>query len=129
MSKSKFSDDPKAIHFQIRFVRDGGGSYYYFSALPKEDIGQKAADVANEEYLNKGYENAQFASFGYFKPIKSAPVVQWDREKKAPMKGGIKFKIRLFFFQATYASGRKERTEWYQADEIESKPKAHAKQK
>ena len=118
MSKSKFSDDPKAKHFQIRFVKDGGGSYYYFSALPEENIGEKAAQVADEQYLIPGYENAHFRSFGYFKPIKTAAVVQWDREKKAVMKGGIKFKIRLSHIQFTYTSGRKERNEWYVADEI-----------
>lgn len=124
MSKSKFSDDPKAIHFQIRFVdKYGFGSFYYFSALPKEDIGQKAADVANVEYLEKGYENANFRSFGYFKPMKSAAVVQYDRNTKEAMRGGIKFKIRLSFVQATYTSGRKEITEWYVADEIKEKVK------
>lgn len=120
MSKQKFSDDPKAKHFQIRFVKDGCGSYYYFSALPKEDVGEKAAEVANVEYLQRGYENAQLRSFGHFRPIKTVSVVEWDREKKNPMKGGIKFKIRLAFFQATYNSGRKERSEWYQADEIKT---------
>lgn len=119
MSVSKFSDNPKAMHFQIRFTdKYGCGSFYYFSVLPKEDIGEKAAECANTQYLEKGYENAQFSSFGYFKPMKSASVVQWDREKKAAVKGGIKFKIRLMFFKATYTSGRKERSEWYKADEI-----------
>jgi hypothetical protein len=118
MSRTKFIDNPKAKHFQIRFVKDRCGSYFYFSALPKEDIGKKAAEVASVEYLQAGYDNSQFRSFGYFKPIKTAQVVQWDRDKKAAMKGGIKFKIRLNFFQAIYMSGRKTRDEWYEADEI-----------
>lgn len=80
MSKSKLSDDSKAIHFQIRFEnKDGGGTYRHFSAMPKEDIGQKAADIANVEYLEKGYENS---FFGGFKPLKSAQVVQYDRHTK-----------------------------------------------
>lgn len=121
MSKSKFSDDPIAKHFQIRFTdKDGCGSFYCFSAMPKEDIGQKAADIANVEYLEKGYQNS---FFGTFKPLKSAWVVQYDRNTKEAMRGGIKFKIRLSFVQATYTRGRKERTEWYVADEIKEKVK------
>lgn len=124
MSKSKFSDDPLAKHFQIRFTdKDGCGSFCYFSALPKEDIGQKAADTANVEYLEKGYENASFRSFCYFKPMRSASVVQYNRQTGEAIRGGIKLKIRLSFVQATYASGRKERTEWYVADEIKEKVK------
>lgn len=122
-TKAKFSDNPKAKHFQIRFVKDTCVRYCYFSALPKEDIGKKAAEVANVEYLQNGYENATFRSFGYFKPIKTAQVVQWDREKKATLKGGIKFKIRLSFFEAIFTSGRKERSEYYVAEEITEKQK------
>ena len=115
----KFLDDPDAMHFQIRNVdKDGGGSFYYFSVLPGEDIGKKAGEVATEEYLKKGYENASFRSFGYFKPRRSMKVVQYDRQKKDVMKGGIKFSVRLSFVQATYNSGRKDRTEWYEADGI-----------
>jgi hypothetical protein len=117
--KSKFSDDPKAKHFQIRFCdKDGCGSFYYFSALPKENIGEKAVDIANVEYLQKEYENAHFRSFGAFTAIKIVAVVQYDREKKGTLKGGIKFKIRLKFVQYTLGNGRKERREWYEADEI-----------
>lgn len=123
MAKSKLSDDPKAIHFQIQFVKDGGGSYYYFSTLPKEDIGEKAANVATEDYLVRGRENDLF---GTFRPIKTATVVQYDRVKGAPVRGGIKFKVRLSFVQATYSSGKKVRNEFYVADEIEQKKKATA---
>lgn len=124
MSKSKFSDDPKAMHFQIRFTdKSGCGSFCYFSALSEKEIGPKAEETANEQYLQRGYDNAQFRSFGYFKPMRSAQVVQYDRAKQQALKGGIKFKIRLSFFQATYMSGRKERSEWYKADKIESPKK------
>lgn len=123
-TKSKFSDNPKAKHFQIRFVKDECGKYCYFSVLPEEDIAGKAEDVANVGYLQNGYENATFRSFGYFKPIKTAQVVQYDREKKAAMKGGIKFKIRLCFFEATFTSGMKERSEYYKAEEIIQKKPA-----
>lgn len=128
MSKSKFIDDPKAMHFQLRFVdKSGCGSFAYFSVLTKKEIGQKAEDVANEEYLQRGYDNASFQSFGYFKPLKSVQVVQYDREKHQALKGGIKFKLRLSFFQATYMSGRKSRSEWYKADPIETVKKSTAK--
>lgn len=120
MGQSKLSDDPKAIHFQIRFVKDGCGSYFYFSTLPKEDIGEKACELANSEYLKRGYDNASFRSFGYFNPIKTASVVQYDRNKNGLVKGGIKFKIRLSFVQATFGNGRKEMVEWYKADEIKT---------
>ena len=124
MNRSKFSDDPKAMHFQIRFTdKSGCGSFCYLSALSEKEIGVKAEKVANEEYLQRGYDNAQFRSFGYFKPMRSAQVVQYDRVKHQAVKGGIKFRIRLSFFQATYMSGRKERSEWYKADPIESPKK------
>lgn len=121
MVKSKFSDDPKAMHFQIRFTdKSGCGSFCYFSALSKKEIGPRSEQVANEEYLQRGYDNAQFRSFGYFKPMRSAQVVQYDRVKNQALKGGIKFRIRLSFFEATYTSGKRQRSEWYKADKVET---------
>lgn len=128
MTKSKFSDDPKAMHFQIRFDdKNGCGTYRYFSAMTVEEARTKSELVADDEYLLPGYENANFRSFGYFKPLRSAKVVQYDRGTKEAMRGGIKFKIRLSFVQATYASGRKERAEFYKADVIEQKKKSPIK--
>lgn len=118
MSKSKFIDDPKAMHFQIRFCdKDGFGTFRYFSAMTHKEIGPKAEEVANAEYLQRGYD------FCYFKPLRSAQVVQYDRVKHETLRGGIKFKIRLSFVQAIFGSGRKERSEWYKADDIEVKTK------
>ena len=92
MSVSKFSDDPSAIHFQIRFLdKDGGGSYRYFSALPSDSIGQKAELIANE-YLASVQERA---FCGYSNPVKIAQVVQYNRKVNRPVRGGIKFKVRL----------------------------------
>lgn len=102
MSKSKFIDDPQAIHFQMQFLdKDGGGSYRYFSAMPGEDIGHKAELQANE-YL-AGVQQRAFC--GYSNPIKTVAVVQYDRNTKAPIKGGIKFKVRLSHTRISDRSG------------------------
>lgn len=120
MGKSKFSDDPKAMHFQVQFTKDDCGSFGYFSALDTEEARAKAVEVAME-YLTKGYENARFRSFGFFEPIKTVRVAQWDRRKGEALRGGMKFKLRLSYVQATYKGGGKERQEWYEADEISIK--------
>lgn len=122
LKKSKFSDDPKAMHFQIRFEKDGCGSYYYFSVLSHKEIGSKAVEVANTEYLEKQYVNASI--FRPYDPMKSAKVVQYDREKRQPLRGGIKFRIRLSFFEANFGRNKKVRDEFYVSDEIVKKQKA-----
>lgn len=124
MNNGKFIDHPDARHFQIRFWNAKGGTTFYFSVMPKENIGDKAEEIANELYLKRGYENASFRGiFGNFKPMKIAKVVEWDRENKGALKYGLKFKIRLQFFEATDMKGNTERREWYQADEIDEKVK------
>lgn len=125
--KSNFIDHPQALHFQIQFTdKDGGGTFRYFSVMLHKEIGSTAEAVANIEYLQKGYENQSFR-MSAFRPMRSAKVVEYDREKKEPLRGGIKFKIRLSFVEATFGSGRRERKEWYKADDIEvGKTKAKA---
>lgn len=104
------------IEFKEKSGRSTSYSYKYFDTekyakgVTVESI---AADVANES-LRKNKENATFRSFGYFKPIKTLTVREMDMEKKQPKRGGYKFKLHLRFIQATFASGRKERAEWYE---------------
>lgn len=118
----KFIDDPKAMHFQIRFEKDGCGSYYYFSVMSYKEIGPKAAEVANNEYLQKQYVNA--STFWPYNPMKSAKVIQYDKDNNIAFKGGIKFKIRLSFFQADFGRNKKVREEFYVSDKIVKKTKA-----
>lgn len=96
--------------YQIEY-KDGTGrqasySYSYFDA-------DKDVEKANER-LKRDKENADFRSFGYFKPIKTLTVREMDRSKKEPKRGGHKFKVRLTYLSITTDSGRKERQEWYE---------------
>lgn len=121
---SKFTEGAGMRHFQIRMTdRHGCGSFLYFSAQPNK-IGEEAARVADAWMAHK-LEDGLLGVFNSFKPQKSAQVVEYDRQTKHALKGGLKFKIRLLFTQIKTQSAlyprqtQTIRSEWYEADEIE----------
>jgi hypothetical protein len=97
--------------YQIEFKDGTSRSYSYFDADKK--VEERACIKANE-ILKRDRENSLSRSFGYFKAVKTLTVKEWDTEKKHVKRGGHKFKLRLSFFEATFASGIKERNEWYE---------------
>jgi hypothetical protein len=96
--------------YQIRFARNGGASYEYFEAEP-DKAPAEACEKAND-YIERRRARV-FMSIAPFKPVRTASVVEYDRNTKAAKKHGHRFKIRLQYIQMEYIGGRKHRDYWY----------------
>lgn len=79
--------------FQIQFVVAGSGSYKYFETN-KDDYKEKACEIANAFIANNGGQRT-FAGINSYRPIKTVNVVEYDKSINQPVKGGIKFKLKL----------------------------------
>jgi hypothetical protein len=88
---------------------DSSKSYEYFEAKEKPE---EIAATKATEYIKRRKELSTF--FSPFKAPRTLNVVEYDTEKKSAKKGGYKFKLELFYFQATMNTGRKVRQEWYE---------------
>jgi hypothetical protein len=102
--------------YQIIFNRGHGSKSFEYFDSEKKTAPIAAATVANA-YIERQYSFQRM--FSSFKAPRSVQVVEFDNVKKkaAPKATGHRFKLRLVFFQATYNSGRKERSEWYELSE------------
>lgn len=104
------------MKFQIRCIdKEGCGTFIHFDANSEDEAKKIAQDKANE-WLKKDRENYQYkfiSQFERYKPIRSIKVVEWNKEKQRAVSKGIKFILRLSFFQATFSNREKLRNEWY----------------
>lgn len=98
------------MKFQIRFVKDGCGSYEYFDAETLEEAHVKAEEVATEyiqKVRNRESSNPMIRFTGPSKMIPTVSVVEYNTETHATKRGGLKFKLTYCYVQATYRSGLK----------------------
>lgn len=102
--------------YQIQFKRKDSGFYRYFEADINPE--EKAVETANDELDKERERYINMTSFDrvFYSPkksIKTLTVVEYDTEKKAPKRGGYRFKLHLGFIEAKYNDGSKNRNEWY----------------
>lgn len=100
--------------YQIRFCDSKGcGSFKYVDVKSAKEAPQAAAAMATD-YI----EEQKAIPTGLFRqPFKAKRIVhvwEWDTEMKEVKKKGHRFKLELFFVQATFNTGRKSRKEWYE---------------
>lgn len=104
------------MKFQIRLIDKSGCGFFLYFEGENDNKEEMACKTANE-YLRKRRERDEFmrGSFFYqsYKPFKVISVVEFDNEKKITKRGGLKFKIKLDYFELKVISGRKIRDEWY----------------
>lgn len=101
--------------FQIQFTdKEGNGHYKYFHS-DEENCRIEAENCANKD-LHETRENRRHSVFNVFNPIRHPKVVEYSKEKKGPVRGGIKFKLHLTKMTLTLSDGSRERNEWYKCD-------------
>ena len=113
------------VKFQIRFTdKNGCGSFEYFDATYKEAL--EFASVTANEYLDRRNRNHQFTVRSMFgiksETYRTVQVVEYNTDTHRAKRGGMKFKLKLRYVQATFADGSKRRGEWYAASESSITP-------
>lgn len=99
--------------YQIQFFRNGCGTFVYFES-ESETAREKACEIANE-FLVK--ERDKYRPWGsQFLPVRSPRVIEYDKNKHCKKRKGETFRLSLSFIEFTFASGRKERNEWYKTN-------------
>ena len=106
-------------YYQIRFItKENGkfssGHYEYFECREIESA-KKSEEVANAYFEKKRRNDFPSIFRKAFKPVKSVEVIEWDKEKRKPVRKGDRFKLYLQYLEYQYANGSKERDEWYAA--------------
>jgi hypothetical protein len=100
--------------YQIEFNHGGNRkSWEYFEVMDcLQAAHQKAVERANDCLKNRKSGATWWGPF--LKSPRSLMVREYDDKKKAPLRGGQRFKLHLMHIQVTFTSGKKEREEWYE---------------
>lgn len=110
------------MRFQIAFTDSQGCGHFKYVDGETEAEAKRRATIAANEDLKQQYDRSFHSVFAAFTPIKTLTVREIvKRETPRPhwinKRGGIRFKLRLRFFEATFDDGSKKKAKWYEADE------------
>lgn len=101
--------------FQIQFTDKEGNGYFKYFHSNEQNCRIEAARCANAS-LEETRAIRRHSIFNTFTAVRNPKVVEYSKEKKGPVRGGIKFKLRLTRMTLTLSDGGKERNEWYECD-------------